>query len=555
MVKKILSVLQSEVRGLHEAAYTLAVFAIASQILALVRDRIFTNSFGAGEILDIYYAAFRIPDFIFVSVASLVSLSVLIPFLTEKIHSSPLEGRRFINSIFSVFALIVISVSVIVFIFVPDILPRLFPGLAESEKFTELVLMTRILLLQPILLGFSSLLASVVHVYQKFILYAISPLLYNLGIIFGVLTLYPLFGIIGLAIGVVIGALLHLLLQVPFIVKQGFLPKLSFRNDLTIIRKVMLLSLPRTLALSANQIALIFLIGFASLITVGSIAVFNLSFNLQSVPLAIIGASYSVAAFPTLVRLFTNGDREAFFSHVTIAARHIIFWSIPAIVLFIVLRAQIVRVILGSGEFTWTDTRLTAASLALFATSLLAQSLVLLFVRGYYAAGKTVKPLIINVFSSFLVVAFAYILLNTFNNSKPFQFFIESLLRVEGISGTGILMLPLAYSLALIINAGLFWILFQRDFNKFSVTISRTFFQSLSAAVVMGFVVHRFLNIFDDIFDLNTFLGIFAQGLLSGLIGIAAGLFMLYLLKNREIKEIWRGLHKKFWKTRVISSE
>jgi len=555
MVKKILHVLQSEVRGLHEAAYLLAVFAIASQVLALVRDRIFTSSFGAGEILDIYYAAFRLPDFIFVSVASLVSLSVLIPYLSEKIHSSPSEGRRFINSIFSVFALIIISVSAITFIFVPEVLERLFPGLAEGERFAELILMTRILLLQPILLGFSSLLASVVHIYQKFILYAISPLLYNLGIIFGILTLYPLFGITGLAIGVVIGALLHLLLQVPFIIKQGFFPKFSLRNDLKIIRKVMLLSLPRTLALSANQIALIFLVGFASLITVGSIAVFNLSFNLQSVPLAIIGASYSIAAFPTLVRLFTNGDREAFFNHITVAARHIIFWSIPVIILFVVLRAQIVRVILGSGEFTWTDTRLTAASLALFAVSLLAQSLVLLFVRGYYAAGKTVKPLIINVFSSFLVILFAYIFLNAFNNYELFKFFIESLLRVEGIPGTGVLMLPLAYSLALIINASLFWILFQRDFNKFSATLSRTFFQSLSAAVVMGFVAHQFLDVFDDIFNINTFLGIFAQGLLSGLIGIATGLFMLYLLKNKEIKEIWKSLHKKFWKARVISSE
>ena len=509
MVKSILSVLQKEVRGLHEAAYVLAVFAIASQVLALLRDRIFTSQFGAGEVLDVYYAAFRIPDFIFVSVASLVSLSVLIPFLTEKLNSSKSEAREFINSIFSIFALVIISVSAVAFVFAPDILSRLFPGLVDAGKFSDLILITRIILLQPILLGFSSLLASVVHVYQRFILYAISPLLYNIGIIFGVLVLYPSYGSAGLGIGVVIGALLHLLIQIPFILKQGFLPKFSLGNRLKTIKKVMLLSLPRTLALSANQIALIMLFSFASLITVGSIAVFNLSFNLQSVPLAIIGASYSVAAFPTLVRLYTNGDREAFFSHVTIAARHIIFWSIPAIVLFIVLRAQIVRVILGSGEFTWTDTRLTAASLAFFAISLLAQSLVLLFVRCYYAAGKTLKPLIINVFSSILVIVFAYILLRVFNSYDTFRYFIESLLRVEGIEGTGVLMLPLSYSLALIINASLFWILFQRDFSKFSATLSNTFFESLSAAVVMGFVVHQFLNIFDDIFDLNTFFGIF----------------------------------------------
>jgi len=132
MVKSILNALQREVRGLHEAAYLLAIFALASQILALIRDRIFTSQFGAGEVLDIYYAAFRIPDFIFVTVASLVSLSVLIPFLTEKIQVSKHGGITFINSIFSVFALLIIGVSAIAFVVIPDILPILFPGLVKG---------------------------------------------------------------------------------------------------------------------------------------------------------------------------------------------------------------------------------------------------------------------------------------------------------------------------------------------------------------------------------------------------------------------------------------
>lgn len=554
MVKRIFKLLEKKVHGLHEAAYVLGVFALLSQFLALIRDRILANQFGAGEILDIYYAAFRIPDFLFVSIASLVSLSVLIPFFTERLARSKEDAQRFVSSIFGFFSILMIGVSVLAFIFSPKLLAVLFPAFVGTDSFPDLLLVTRILLLQPILLGLSSLFASVVHVYQKFILYAASPLLYNAGIIIGIVVFYPIWGISGLAWGVVLGALLHLGLQLPYIIRSGFFPRhIQYRfGD---ISKVMLLSLPRTIALSANQISLIFLISFASLLTAGSISIFSFSFNLQSVPLAIIGASYSVAAFPTLTRLFSNGERDTFFSHISVAARHIIFWSVPAMVFFIVLRAQIVRVILGSGEFTWTDTRLTAAALALFAVSLIAQSLVLLFVRGYYAAGKTTKPLIINVVSAVLVVVFSFIFLKLFEISELWRFFVESLLRVEGISGTEILMLPLGYSLAVFINALLFWILFQKDFQRFSESLSRTFFESLAASVIMGFAIHQFLDIFDDIFDLDTFLGIFAQGFLAGSIGILVGILVLRLLGNKELLEVWQSLTHKFWKINIISSE
>ena len=555
MVKRILSLLHKEVRGLHEAAYLLGFFALFSQLLALLRDRLLTGQFGAGEILDVYYAAFRIPDFIFVSIASIVSLSVLIPFLTERVNSTEDKGRQFIANIFVFFSLSILFVSSVAFIFTPELLKIFVPGLTDTALYNELVNLTRLLLLQPIFLGLSSLFASVVHVYQRFVIYAISPLLYNVGIIFGVLFFYPSVGIIGLGYGVVLGAFFHMLLQLSFIIKKGFLPHFPLRFNWGEIKQVVMLSLPRTLALSSSQISFIFLVAFASFMAKGSISVFSLSFNLQSVPLAIIGASYSVAAFPTLARLYSNGERDSFFTHITTAARHIIFWSLPAIVLFIVLRAQIVRVILGSGEFTWADTRLTAAALALFAVSVLAQSLVLLFVRGYSAAGKTAKPLIVNVFSSFLIVIFAFVLISLFKSVPIFQYFIESLLRVEGIEGTSVLMLPLAYSLAFLINAFLFWYLFQQDFRKFSSTLSRTFFESLSAAVVMGIATHQFLNVFDNVFDLDTFFGIFSQGLLSGILGIIVGILTLKLLGNKEIDEVWKSLHNKFWKTNVISSE
>ena len=554
MVRRILNVLQKEVRGLHEAAYLLAVFSFSSQILALIRDRLLTHEFGAGQTLDIYYAAFRIPDFIFVTIASVVSLSVLIPFLVDRMSRSKEEGRRFINGVFSFFAISMLVTGIVVYAAAPALLRVLFPGF-DASAFGDLTLVTRILLLQPILLGASSLFASIVHVYRKFILYAVSPLLYNIGIIIGVLFFYNIFGITGLAYGVVLGAVMHLLLQMPFIIKEGFFPRFEIKGHLRDMKDIILLSLPRTLALSSNHIALLVLVGLASLMSVGSISIFNLGFNLQSVPLVVIGASYSVAAFPTLARLYSSGDMPEFFNQITVAARHIIFWSFPAIALFVVLRAQIVRVVLGSGEFTWTDTRLTAAALALFAISLVAQSLVLLFVRGYYAAGKTAKPVMINVFSSVLIIGFAFLFNYLFTAYDQYRYFIESLLRVEDIPGTSVLMLPLSYSLAVLLNAILFWVSFQKDFSRFSTALSRTLFQSLAASIVLGFAARQMLNVLDDVFDLNTFFGIFGQGLISGIVGIIVGVLVLRLLHSKELKEASISLHRKFWRTTVISSE
>ena len=558
MVRRIFNLIHKEINGLHEAAYLLGAFALLSQILALFRDRLLAHFFGAGAVLDTYYAAFRLPDIIFVAIASIVSVYVLIPFLAEKSSISKLKEKEFINTIFSAFFLIIITVSVIALIFTPWLMKLFFPGLVDTAQFADLILLTRVLLLQPIFLGISNLFASITQIHRKFVLYALSPVLYNVGIIIGIVFFYPSFGFMGLGLGVVLGAVLHLAIQIPFIVKNKFLPKITLSivgtrfND---VKKVIFLSLPRTLALSAHQISLLFLISFASLMASGSIAVFNLSFNLQSVPLTIIGVSYSVAAFPTLAKMFSNGQKKDFLEQVLTASKHIIFWSFPAIVLFIILRAQIVRVILGSGEFDWADTRLTAAALALFAVSIAAQGLVLLFVRGYYAAGNTKKPLILNLISAGLVILFAFGLGKLFAGSPTFQYFIESILRVEGIEGTSVLMLPLGYSIALILNAIAFWVMFQKDFKSFSRSLSKTFFQSLSASIIMGFVSYEFLNVFDDLFDIDTFWGIFSQGLFAGIVGIATGVMMLVLLGNKEIGEVWKSLHSKFWRADTVIAE
>jgi putative peptidoglycan lipid II flippase len=552
MVKKFFTIMNQEIRGLHEAAYLLAFFALLSQILALVRDKLLAYSFGAGTILDIYYSAFRIPDLIFVSIASLVSASVLVPFLIDKFDNDNDKGQRFVDSVFSAFFLLIIVVSVVTYFFIPWLIKLLLPGFADSAFLPELITATRILLLSPIFLGISNFLSSITQMHKRFLVYALSPIIYNVGIIIGIVFLYPIFGLNGMIIGVVLGAFLHMLIQIPFILDKGILPHLKVKIDWKSIRNVMFISLPRTITLSSNQLASFFLIALASLMSGGSISVFNLAFNLQSVPLTIVGVSYSSAVFPTLSRFFVEKKRSDFLKQMIDSSRHIVFWSIPITILFIVLRAQIVRTIYGAGQFDWSDTRMTAATLAIFTVSVIGQSLILLFVRAYYAEGRTRKPLIANISSGILIVALGYGLTKAFYTYPVFAYFLEDLLKVSGQVGSSILVLPLAYSIGIMVNTYVHWHMFERDYPGFTKPVMVTLLQSFAASVIMGYVTFLSLRFFNIFFPLTRAWNVFFQGFFAGIVGIFIGIIVLILLKNREVVEVWQTLHHKFWKSNVV---
>jgi len=557
-MNKIIKIISKEFHGLNEAALLLGGFAFLSQILGLVRDRALAYKVGAGPVLDVYYAAFRIPDFLYISIASLASITVLMPFLMDRINSGKENkdiAKKFLNNIFSAYVLFMAGASILIAILMPRIVSYIAPGFTESQ-IALLVTTSRIMLLSPIFIGLSNLIGTVTQLFKNFLVFSLSPVFYNLGILFGIFFLYPSFGVYGLALGVIFGALMHFLIQIPVVFRHDFYPKFVFSVNWKEVLDVVKLSAPRTLTLSCNSLAFMFLISMASTLKPGSISLFTFAYNLQSVPVGIIGISYSVAAFPMLVKCFSTKDMETFINQIVQATRQIIFWSLPIISLFIVLRAQIVRVVLGSNSFSWFDTRLTAASVALFIVSLVTQGLVLLFVRGYYAAGNTRKPLFVNVFSSIMVVVFAKIFIYILTNYPAAVESLETILRVKDVPGTIMLALPLAYAMGSILNFFLIWILFKKDFSfskKFK--IFSAFVESLAGAVVMGLVAYFFLGVFDGIFNINTGLGIFLQGLFSGLIGIVSGLCILILLKNKELLDLIKALKNKFWSKQVIAPE
>jgi putative peptidoglycan lipid II flippase len=547
MVQNVISIVYREVRGLHQAAYILAVFTFGSQLLALVRDRLLAHEFGAGIDLDLYYTAFRLPDFLYVLFASTLSVYVLIPFIAKRIEGDSYEkARSLVSQIFSLFLIGYSAVALIAMIAAPSIVYYLFPGFVGESA--TLIMLMRILLLQPLLLGVSSLLGVIVQMQHRFILYAISPLLYNLGIIFGLLFLYPHLGISGLALGVVIGALGHVCIQLPFIIKSPLAPRLVFTYVGKDILAVCRTSVARALTLSLHQFVLLGLVGFASIMAVGSVSVFQFAFNLQSVPLAIIGVSYSVAAFPLLAQLYAEKKFSLLGQNIENALRHILFWSLPTIALFVVIRAQFVRVILGSGEFDWNDTRLTAAILALFIVSLASQAIHLLVVRALYAVGNTRIPFYVTLLSSSLALILSFFFFTLFIEKGAFYSFWQSAMRLEGVEGIEVLALPLGYSCALLLHSLLIIICARKYIFVSARLLIKPFFQSFAASLFAAYMAYTTLNYFVTAFTTDTLFNVFVQGFVAAAAGSAGYVLMQYVFKNKELREIYRTLKRRLRK-------
>src|SRR3989344_1176062 len=268
MVKKLFSVIGREIRGLHEAAYLLAVFALLSQFLGLARDKLLAFTFGAGRELDIYYAAFRIPDLIFVSVGSLASASILLPYFIEHFEKDQDNGRRFSDQIFTLFFGTLVIVSAVAYFLIPLLVPILLPGFSDDPNLPELIASARIMLLSPLFLGLSNLFSSLTQMRHRFLVYAASPVLYNIGIIIGILTFYPSLGIPGLALGVAIGASMHMAIQLPFLFSEKLVPRFTLHIKFLELKRIILTTWPRMITLASNQLASFFLISLASLMSV-----------------------------------------------------------------------------------------------------------------------------------------------------------------------------------------------------------------------------------------------------------------------------------------------
>ena len=524
------------VRSLHQAAYLLAALTLASQVLALLRDRTFAHTFGAGQELDLYYAAFRVPDLVFALVSSLVSAYVLIP----RITGMDRDMTRRVLSESATFLFVIGGIFCIVLgFFMPEFLAFLYPSFVASPHYAEFILLARMLLFQPILLGLSGVLGSVTQVHRRFLLFAVSPVLYNLGIILGAVVLYPVWGLPGIGAGVILGSIAYLAVNIPVVVAAGVLPRFRFPS-MSLMTSIVRDSIPRSLALGVGSVTALVLTAMASRIGTGSVSVFTFASNLETVPLALIGSSYAVAAFPALSEASALEKREEFTRILSASARHIILWSIVSLGLIIVLRAHLVRVVLGTGAFDWNATRLTAALLALLAVGLVAQGIVLLFSRALYAARQSWRPLMYQILGGILTVLLAMTFLAMPSDGLPAV--LSALLKVADIPGTEILLLALAVTLGQVFLALLSLLALRSVAPGLGRMLTRSVVDGLLAALVGGVAAYAVLAFEGGIAPLTTLAAVFTQGLIAGIVGLAAAACALFLVENEEFRIVTNAL-------------
>jgi len=383
------------IASLGGAAFIIAIAGILSRLLGFVRDRLLASTFGAGDTLDIYYAAFRLPDFIYGLLVLGALSAAFVPVFTELINKDDSKfAWRLTNNVLTLLLLTLGGISLLGIIFAPMVAALVARGFSP-EKQTAVANLTRVMLLSPILLSLSAVFSGVLVSLKRFLAYSLAPIFYNVGIIVGIVGFVPMVGTVGLAWGVVLGAFLHVFVQYPAMRESGYrFEYIRWKNlvdDST--RQVIRLMIPRSLAMAINQISLLLVTIFASTLASGSLAVVTLATNIQSVPLGLFGISFAVAAFPVLSQYAAKEAYETFFKTLSRTARRISYFVIPLSCFLIIFRAEIVRVVLGAGAFNWEDTILTFQVLGLLAASLLAQCLIPLFVRAFFALQDTRLPL------------------------------------------------------------------------------------------------------------------------------------------------------------------
>lgn len=396
----------NSIEGVNSAAFIIGFFGLASKALGFVRDWILVGVFGVGDKLDMYYAAFRIPDTIFnLLIIGALSAS-FVPILSGYYKKDEKKFFAIISNVLNIFTFSVIVASVIMFVLAPYMLKFIVPGWS-GEKFATTVSLTRIMLLSPIFLTLSSVASGVVQSTRRFLVYSLAPIAYNIGIIFSALFLAKSWGIYGISAGVILGSMLHFLIQWPAVKNLGYKYNISFNWRDPDIRRIFKTMLPRTLSLGVGQFNLFIITSVASTLAAGSLVIFNYATNIQNIFFGLIGISFSVAVFPALSSHFALGQYDKFSISFSRASREIILFIIPAAAYLVIFKSEIVRLVYSAGAFDSAAAVLTENVLLFLALGLIAQSMISLVVRTYWAMGDTKTPFYTSLFGLAVTVLFA----------------------------------------------------------------------------------------------------------------------------------------------------
>ncbi len=538
MIKKLFT---QESKTITGAALIIGLSAIASRFLGLIRDRLLVGRFGVGDELDAYYASFQVPNFIF-ALLVLGTLSVaFIPVFTEYVAKGRKdEAWHMTNSILSIVYVFMGGICLALSFGAPWLVKIIAPGFG-GDKLDLTVRLTRVMMLSPFFFSISAVFSSVLNSYKHFLTVSLAPLLYNAAIIFGVAVLSKPFGILGVSYGAIIGALLHLSIQLPAVLALGWKSRFIIDTRQAGVREVGKLFLPRVFGIDISQISQFIGTSIGTTLGTGASALFNLAMNISAVPVGAIAIPFGIAAFPNLSEAIAKNDRQGFVRVFASTFRQILFLLVPLSTLGFILRVPIVRIVLGAKTLNLDETLLTAAAFGMFAVSLVFQSLAPLLARAFYALKNTVVPVIVSFVSVAIYVIAAQLFISTAGPS------FKSMMGLGGIRlEVKVLALPIAFSIASVIQVGMLVVILRKKFGRIGgANILRAFAVfgfGAAAAAVAAFAAEWLVG---PALNLATFIGVFLQAVAASVAGFAAYGFVLWLAKSEELTNFIGSLKRK----------
>ncbi len=536
-------ILTSPQESILSAATVIMVMIITSRVLGLVRQRVLVHFF-TGEELSLFFAAFRLPDTVFEILVFGMFSSAFIPVFTKTLKLKEKEAWDTAARVVNIGLLIFIPLAFIFGIWARQIYSLVAPGFTVFQ-IERIVNLARILFLAQGLFVISYVLTGVLESSRRFLVPAFAPILYNLGIIFGIVILNSRLGLFAPVIGVVVGALAHLLVQLPLARKLGFRFTAKLRPNQT-VKKIGKLALPRVLDLSFLQVEKTVELFLASLISTASYTYFTFANSLQLLPVSLFGSSLAKAALPTLAR---QGDNLNKFRRTFLTTFYeIVFLVLPTATILMVLRIPLVRLVFGARNFTWEATVQTGMVVSAFAVGIVFQAVVALLARAFYALHDTRTPVIVSLSSVILIILVDIVLVKGFSLplyslavSFSFGVGVQAMVlfyllgkKVGGIPLFSAL-LPVCKSVIASLMSGAVMFFLLKFFDR-SVWVKRLSFLSKIDATALPF--ERFVLDTRYTFNLLILTGVVAA------VGLGIYLGISFVLKSKEFFALFDSIKK-----------
>jgi putative peptidoglycan lipid II flippase len=518
LLRRTLTIFTRQQNNILAASTVIMTAVLLSRVLGLVRDRMLAARFTPDE-LGIYYAAFRLPNLIFELLVMGALATAFIPVFTAHLDTKGKEEAfRMASSIINIGTVIFCLFAIPMVIFSKPISILLAPGFHGVQidlmsTFTQIMIVAQVF---PLIAG--NFLTGMLQSFRNFLVPSLAPVVYNLGIIIGIIVLTPFVGLYAPVFGVVLGAVLFTVIQIPPIISFGYRHTWNIFPVHPGTREVGRLMLPRTLGLAVSQIDSTIDLTLSTLLGAGAVTVFNFAQHLQMVPVGLFGASIAQATLPTLSSYHAKKDYEEFKAIFLSSFHQILFFVIPLSVLLIVLRIPMVRLVFGaSALFDWNSTVMTGQTLAFFSISLFAQALVHLLARAFFALHDTKTPVVVSAVSVLLNIIFSLLFILVYH--MP------------------VWSLGLSTSIANIVNIALLMYFMNKKVGGFHLT--ELLFPSLKiflAGAVSGVALYIPIKLLDQlVFDTTRTINLIALTGVSTLAGFSVYFFLAWFLDVPQV--------------------